>query len=72
MLEELVGIWAPKGTPKAALDSIEAAIKKICADPAFQAEFDKISTKVAFKDSVAYKKFLEEYEKTVRDAAASL
>jgi tripartite-type tricarboxylate transporter receptor subunit TctC len=72
MLEELVGIWAPKGTPEVALDSIEAAVKKICADPAFVAEFDKISTKVSFKDSEAYKKFLEEYEQTVRDAAAFL
>ncbi len=72
MLEELVGIWAPKGTPQAALDSIEATVKKICADPAFQAEFDKISTKVAFKDSDAYKKFLEDYEATVRSAAAFL
>lgn len=72
MLEELIGIWAPKGTPQEALDSIEATIKKICEDPAFQAEFDKITTKVTFKDGDAYKQFLEEYEQTVRDAAAFL
>nr|WP_319473629.1 tripartite tricarboxylate transporter substrate binding protein [uncultured Sphaerochaeta sp.] len=72
MLEELIGIWAPKGTPQEALDSIEATIKQICEDPAFQAEFDKITTKVTFKDGDAYKQFLEEYEQTVRDAAAFL
>ncbi|MGH0052112.1 MAG: tripartite tricarboxylate transporter substrate binding protein [Sphaerochaetaceae bacterium] len=72
MLEELIGIWAPKGTPQVALDSIEATIKEICEDPAFQAEFDKITTKVTFKDSEAYMKFLEEYEQTVRNAAAFL
>lgn len=72
MLEEVIGIWAPKGTPKAALDSIAASVKKVCADPEFQKEFAKITTKVAYKDHDEYTKFLEEYEQTVRAAAAFL
>ena len=65
-LEELIGVWAPKNTPKEALDSMQAAIKRVTENPEFKAEFDKITTKVSFLDKSQYIKFLAEYETTVR------
>lgn len=72
MLEEAAGIWAPKGTPQDIIDTMSTAIKTVTEDPGFKAEFRKLSTQVAYKDPATYRKFLEDYEKTVDDVASKL
>ncbi|QTQ12619.1 tripartite tricarboxylate transporter substrate binding protein [Treponema parvum] len=69
LLEEVIGVWAPKGTPQKAIDSMNAAIKKICEDAAFKEEMKKIYTKVSYKNTADYKLFLENYEADVRKNA---
>lgn len=65
-LEELIGVWAPKGTPKEALDSMQAAIKRVTENSEFKEEFGKITTKVSYLNKDQYIKFLADYEATVR------
>jgi tripartite-type tricarboxylate transporter receptor subunit TctC len=65
-LEELIGVWAPKGTPQEALDSMQAAIKRVTENAEFKTEFGKITTKVSYLNKDQYIKFLADYEATVR------
>lgn len=73
VLEEVQGVWAPKGTPDEVIDSIVQAIKNVTSNPKFRTEFqEKTYTKVAFKDRKSYISFLEEYEEICEDVASQM
>jgi putative tricarboxylic transport membrane protein len=44
-------VLAPKGTPQAIVDRLEAAFRKVCEDPAFQAMVKQLEDEVDFQGS---------------------
>ena len=41
------GFWAPKGTPKEAIDKLNGAMRQVLADPAVKAKFTELGLDVA-------------------------
>jgi tripartite-type tricarboxylate transporter receptor subunit TctC len=41
-VDSLHGVWAPAGTPQAAIDNFGAALKKVLDEPAVKVEFEKL------------------------------
>ena len=41
------GFWAPKGTPKEAIDKLNGAMRQVLADPAVKAKFIELGLDVA-------------------------
>ncbi len=73
VLEEVQGIWAPKGTPEEVLKAVESALKNVTGNQEFIEKFEGDTyTKVSFKDRASYIAFLEEYEKTCEEAAEKM
>lgn len=72
ILEEVIGIWAPKDIPQEAVFSMRNTVKKITEDEQFKEEFKKITTKVRFMDTKDYIQFLGEYEKNCIMLAPSM
>lgn len=72
-LEEVQGIWAPKGTPQEIINIMAEAVRTVTSDPDFVADFEgNGKTTVRFRDTDNYIEFLEGYEATVREAAEML
>jgi tripartite-type tricarboxylate transporter receptor subunit TctC len=45
------GLYAPKGTPKAVIDTLDKALQTALADPALRKRFDELGTEAASKES---------------------
>ena len=66
------GIFAPKGTPEAALAKLEEACAKAAKDPAVMDSMKKQGTFVEFMDRKAYADFLQKNDKINADLAQAL
>lgn len=66
------GVLAPKGTPAAALQKLEAACRRVTSDPAFAAEMKKHGTDVRFLDRKAYEAFLKTSDAANAELATEL
>lgn len=66
------GLFAPKGTPKAKLDTLEAAFKKAADDPEFVAAIEKLGGQVRFISQKDYTAYLETLDKNLADLAKKL
>src|SRR5262245_18034000 len=63
-----VGLFAPKGTPDAAVDKLRAEAKKAVASEQFGQAIKNIGDEVAYLDRPDFAKFLEADSKRVEDA----
>ncbi len=61
------GLWAPKGTPKAVLDKLSAALKKTAGDPAVVKKLNKAGFRVEFVDGPGAKKLARQDHETSRE-----
>jgi tripartite-type tricarboxylate transporter receptor subunit TctC len=66
------GIFAPKGTPEAALAKLEEACAKAAKDPAVMESMKKQGTFVEFMDRKSYADFLQKSDKINADLAQAL
>jgi len=66
------GLFAPKGTPEAALAKLEEACAKAAKDPAVMESMKKQGTFVEFMDRRAYTDFLQKNDKINADLAQAL
>jgi tripartite-type tricarboxylate transporter receptor subunit TctC len=66
------GIFAPKGTPEAALAKLEEACGKTAKDPAVLESMKKQGTLVEFLNRKEYADFLQKYDKINADLAQAL
>ena len=66
------GLFAPKGTPEAALAKLEEACAKAAKDPAVMESMKKQGTFVEFMDRKTYADFLQKNDKTNADLAQAL
>ena len=61
------GLWAPKGTPKAVLDKLSAALKKTAGDPAVVKKLNKAGFRVEFVDGAGAKKLARQDHETSKE-----
>lgn len=66
------GIFAPRGTPEAVLETLRAALKKTCADPGFQKELTGNNLDVAYLDGQVYHDLLAREFATLQNIAENL
>jgi tripartite-type tricarboxylate transporter receptor subunit TctC len=59
------GLFAPKGTPAAALKVLGDAVQKVVQDPEFKAVIDKAETEVAYLKAEDFKKFWDKESATL-------
>lgn len=67
-----VGLFAPKGTPEAAVTKLRAEAGKAVATPQFQTAIKNIGDEVAYLDAPAFAKFWDEDAKRVEDAVKTI
>jgi len=53
------GVFAPKGTPEAALAKLRQALRQAVEDPEFKGAMDKLQTPVAFKQGEEFQRFFD-------------
>ncbi len=63
------GWWAPKGTPKARIKKVEAALQKVAKNPEFVKRINALGTDVVFKGSKGYLKYIKGTDKKMEELA---
>ncbi len=71
-LDQVFGMWAPKGTPDAALDYINNVIKQAANDPECIAELNKLSFAPMHTTRDEYMKILEKSQNDTNEAVKPL
>lgn len=65
------GVAAPAGTPKEAIEYLEATFKKVCEDPDFKKTMADLDQPIMYKNSADFAKFLQQvygdYGKLIKD-----
>jgi tripartite-type tricarboxylate transporter receptor subunit TctC len=67
-----VGLFAPKGTPEAAISRLREAARRAAADPQFDKAIQNIGDVVAYLDQPEFAKFWDEDAKRVEEAVRSI
>jgi tripartite-type tricarboxylate transporter receptor subunit TctC len=67
-----VGLFAPKGTPQAAIDRLRAETKKAADTEQFKAAIKNIGDEVAYLDAPEFARFWDQDAKRVESAVHSI